>query len=152
MTITLDETQQEVVAAESDFYASRVRDAETSAAFRDLSKAAASGELQDTQGDPLGSLLSLGLASGRIRALYGAHAELAAGKLFRHTPQGKALREEAQEATDALRVLRDNEIRDLRISARGPGLYSLTLETAGCRIVINLGPTGIDVRSVEVAV
>lgn len=152
MSITLDETQQEVVMAESGFYASRIRDPKVSEAFRDLGKAAATGELRDNQADPLGSLLSLSLASGRIRALYGTHAELAAGKLFRHTPPGKSLQQESSEANKALRVLRGGEIRDLRISAKGPGLFSLTLEISGCRIVLNLGSSGIDVRSVEVAV
>lgn len=152
MPITLDEEQQEVVIAEAKHFARRILNPKAKEIYNQLYQSAQEGQMQDTQTGSLGEILSLGLISGRIRSRYGAHAERAAAKLFRRTPQGEDLQEQFRDTNSALKMLEGNSIHQLRLSARGPGLYSLVIDTSEHRLVISLGPDGVDVRSLEISV
>ncbi len=152
MPISLDEEQQEVVTAEAKHFARRVLNPKAKAVYNQIYQSAQAGQMEDTQAGSLGEILSLGLISGRIRSRYGAHAEKAAATLFRRTPQGKDLQEQFREINGALKMLEGNTIHQLRLSARGPGLYSFVIDTSDYRLVISLGPDGVDVRSLEISV
>ncbi len=152
MSITLDETQQALLTAEASHFAEATQSAELQQTYRALQTSASKGEVPAELLEPLGGLLDLGLATGRIRALHGAHHELAAGKLFRRTPQGQALQEAVSQANNGLEALEGHVLEQLSISARGPGHYTLTIRTALCRLVLQLGAGGVEVRSVEFSV
>lgn len=151
MPATLTEAEQELIAAEAAYFSQCVPNPVARKTYKRLGAAAASGRLEDDLLPALGGLLELGFTSGRIRAVYGAHAEMTASGLFRRTPQGEALHRQFQDANNALAALKGQEVESITLTARGPGLYTLTIQTRDFRLVAALSHAGIDVRSVEVA-
>jgi len=150
--ITLSEGQRELVAIEAEHIANKAASEESKATFSRLASAAAAGKLPEELSSALGELLALGLASGRIRAVHGPHGELDAVNLYRRTPQGKAYHAQFDDVNAMFRAFKDQRIHQVSLSARGPGMFSLTLETEAARVVVSLTQSGVDVRSVEVAV
>ena len=150
--LKLTPPEREVVAAEAAHFAARLSQVEARQAYERLQEAAAgSGQVEEELVAALEELLGLGLATGRIRAVYGAHGEMAASSIFRRTPRGKALQQQCDEANQALRTFAGRPLEGLSISARGPGLYLLTVEIAGARAVIQLDKDGVHLRSMEFA-
>ena len=70
--------------------------------------------------ETLERILELGLQTGRIRALYGPGGEQAALRLYRRLPSGTALRQSADEVSEALSALRGRELESVSLSALGP--------------------------------
>ena len=150
--IQLTEPEREVIALEAAHFASRMSEPQARQAYERLREAARSGGQVDEELVPaLEGLLGWGLATGRIRAVYGAHAEMAASSAFQRTPAGAALQQQCDEANRALRTFLDRPLQGLSISARGPGLYLLAVEVEGSRAVLQLDRDGIHVRSLEFA-
>lgn len=150
--LRLTEPERELVAAEAAHFASRVSDPQARQAYERLQQAASSGGQVDQElVGALEGLLALGLTTGRIRAVYGAHGEMAATAAFQRTPGGRALQRQCEEANQALRTFVGRPLQALSISARGPGLYLLTVEVEGSRAVLQLDKNGVQVRSVEFA-
>lgn len=152
MTFALNEAQRELVVVESSHVAHAVKDPVVLEPYRRLQEEAYGGRLSDDSVAALGAVLGAGLGSGRIRAVHGAHGEMEATKLFARTPQGKALADQFDAVNQMLKALSGNEIEKITITARGPGMYTLTIETDEARVVTALTGSGVDVRSVEVAV
>jgi len=150
--ITLSEAQAEIVAQEAEHIARSAGSGDVRAIYGRLADAAKSGELPEELAPALGELLTLGLVSGRIRGVHGPHGELEAAGLYRRTPQGKAFHAQFDEVNAMFAALAGQRIRSLSLSARGPGLFTLTVETDEARVTANLFRDGVDVRSVEVAI
>ncbi|MGH9338044.1 MAG: hypothetical protein ACRD1R_00260 [Acidobacteriota bacterium] len=151
MPLQLQDAEQELIAAEAEYFASRVNNPAAQAAYSRLQQAALEGSLEDDLLEVLGGLLEIGLSSGRIRSVHSAHGEMAAASLFRRTPQGRALQFQFTEANQAFAALQGQTIESVSFSAQGPGLYTLTVKTGEARVVTQLKPSGIEVRSVEVS-
>ena len=150
--LQLTEPERELVAAEAAHFASRVSEPQARQAYQRLQQAANfGGQVEEELVPALEGLLALGLATGRIRAVYGAHGEMAATAAFQRTPGGRALQRQCDEANQALRTFVGRPLEGLSISARGPGLYVLTVEAAGSRAVLQLDKDGVHVRSMEFA-
>lgn len=150
--IKLGEEEQDLLFQEAGYFSGRVQNPVAQASYRRMQQEAAQGELSEDLLEPLGELLKVGLTNGRIRSVHGAHAEMAATNLFRRTPQGKALHEGVAQVNAALRSLEGRRLESVSVSARGPGLYSLTVATDEARFVLAFTPQGVEVRSVEVNV
>lgn len=148
--IRLDEEERDLLFQEAGYFSGRVQHPGAQASYRRMQQEAAEGELSEELLEALGELLKVGLTNGRIRTVHGAHAEMAASRLFRRTPQGRALHEGIGQVNEALRALEGQRLESLSISARGPGLYSLTVATNEARLLIAFTPQGVEVRSIEV--
>jgi len=149
--IKLTEGQRELIVEEAGRFAAQVQNPAAREAYRRLREEAENGAVPEELLEALGSLLRIGLGSGRIRALHGAHAEMEATSLFQKTPQGKELNAQFDAANEMFKALEGQELRKITLSARGPGMYTLTVETSEAKITTALTEAGVDVRSVEVA-
>ncbi|HEY8488593.1 MAG TPA: hypothetical protein VIL38_05920 [Thermaerobacter sp.] len=116
-----------------------------------LAEAAAEGTVPDDLLPALGELLHLVLASGRIAARYGPREEQALGEVYRRTPPGRRLEEQLAQVNGACQGLEGLPLEALRLTAAGPGRYRLAVEAGGRRLVLDLGPGGAAVRSLELA-
>jgi hypothetical protein len=92
------------------------------------------------------------LQSGRLRRFYGADGELALSRLFRRTPAGARLSASAEAVTGALTALRGQVIEDIKVSAVGPGTYSISVDTDRCQITLRVDRAGVDVENLAVGV
>lgn len=119
-------------------------------AFQSLRDAAEAGTLEPEHLPALEAMLRAGLESGRLRALHSAHGEMAALRLYRRTPAGRALHTAAAAVTEALQALSGAHLDRIAVEAAGPSAHTLTLETDRGRILLRLDPTGARIQSVEV--
>ena len=146
----LTEPERELVAQEARQFASRLDEGPARETYRRLEQAAAeTGQVDGELVQALEGLLGLGLSTGRIRALYGAHAEMAAAAAFRRTPAGRRLQQGCDEANRGLGALAGRVLYGLSVQARGPGIYLVSVEVAGARAVLQLDRDGVQLRSVE---
>ena len=115
-----------------------------------LAAAFADGEVEDELIPPLERLLDLGLRTGRVRRVHGPHAESAVARVFHATPAGQTLAAALTEVNAALTALRGQPLDRLAFAARGPGSYTLSIETPAAGLTLELGPGGVAVRDVSV--
>jgi hypothetical protein len=108
------------------------------------------GDLAERSVGWLERLVEVGLESGRIRSLHGAHAEMAAGRLFQRTPRGAALRETLAATNEALAALGGSQLQQVSFTLRAPGTYTLGLDTDRCRATLVIDRHGVHVHSLEV--
>ncbi|MCA1595624.1 MAG: hypothetical protein LC772_04265 [Chloroflexi bacterium] len=120
--------------------------------FARLQAAAAAGEVPQDLQESLQSLLEVGLESGRIRHLHGAHAEMAAVRLYGRLPRGRSYRESVAAANEALATLEGHPIATASFQARGPASCTFTIDAGARRITISIRRTGLAVESVEAVV
>ena len=94
--------------------------------------------------DALAELLELGLATGRVRAVYGPEGEQAALALFRRLPLGRELTEiDPRAERGARRRSRARRSRRVAVNAVGPGEYGVThLDRRTTRSCSALGRAG----------
>jgi hypothetical protein len=118
--------------------------------YDELLAEVSAGEVGEASVGVLERFLEVGLETGRIRKRHGAHAEMAAVRLFQRTPRGAALRDAVAATNEALEALRGARIEELAFSLRGPGALTLTLETDRCRATLQLDRDGPRVQSLEV--
>jgi hypothetical protein len=144
------EDEQQVMLAEIDAVAAQLQSAEARAAYAELRAAAEAGEVPDELLPPLERLVEIGLETGRIRQIHSAHGEMAASRLFQRTPRGRALKETCDRANEALQSLEGQTVESLAFAPRGPGGFSLSLETDQARITVHIDREGVQVRSVEI--
>jgi len=120
--------------------------------YEALSDAVAGGSVPHEQTDTLQRMLEVGLESGRIRSVYGAHSEMAAARLYFRLPRGRALKGSVEAANEALAVLRDHPLTEASIQVRGPGSYLLQIDTGNRRVTLSLSRSGVSIENVEAVV
>jgi hypothetical protein len=141
---------QEVALGEAQAVLSHVLDPERRGRLGDLIAAVQDGELGDDEAQALEELLSLGLETGRIRAVYGPEGEQAALTTFRRLPGGRELVDSAAEVTEALSALEGRTLEDVKVQFTGPGSYVLTLSVDGLELSVRLDRAGARIHSVGV--
>ncbi|HET8622442.1 MAG TPA: hypothetical protein VFM14_02665 [Gemmatimonadales bacterium] len=150
MTVKVDDDAREVLTME----AAAVRDTIADPAARDtylaLAAAVADGEVDDTLVPSLERLLDLGLRTGRVRHVHGPHAEAAVTRVFDATPAGQSLASALAQVNHALGALRGQPLDRLRFAARGPGRFTLAIETPAAGLTLDIGPAGVAVKDVSV--
>ena len=110
-----------------------------------------SGEaLSERQAEELDRIVSLGLQTGRIRALYGPSGEQAALRTYRKLPGGHELSATAKEVNEALASLAGRSLDQISISALGPGAFAISLVAGGAELSIRLDRQGARLASVGV--
>jgi hypothetical protein len=132
----------EVCRAEAQAVLSMVQDERRRGRLADVVAAVDGGEVEGPDADALAELLELGLATGRVRAIYGPEGEQAALALFRRLPLGKELTQSARDLNEALGALEGRTIDKVSVSAVGPGEYGVTISTEDYEIVLRLGRAG----------
>jgi hypothetical protein len=132
----------EVARAEAQAVLALVADERRRGRLADLVAAVEDGEVDGADADALAELLELGLASGRVRAVYGPEGEQAALALFRRLPLGRELSESARELNKALGALEGRTIDRISVNAVGPGEYGVTISTEDYEVVLRLGRAG----------
>jgi hypothetical protein len=150
--LRLDALQRDALAAPLGAFAAAARDPETRAAWQDLAAAVTAMEVPEPLLERLGAIVEAALASGQARREGGAGAELALRALFIKTPRGRAAADSVAALNAALAALGGQPLSAASAALRGPGVYSLTLETSRLRLVIGFGPGGVRVESAEVEV
>jgi hypothetical protein len=108
----------------------------------DVVAAVEGGEVEGDDADALAELLELGLATGRVRAVYGPEGEQAALALFRRLPLGKELTASARDLNEALGALEGRTIDRISVNVVGPGEYGVTISTEDYEVVLRLGRAG----------
>ena len=104
----------EVARAEAQAVLAMVQDETRRGRLADVVAAVDDGEVEGDDADALAELLELGLATGRVRAVYGPEGEQAALALFRRLPLGKELTESARDLNEALGALEGRTIDESR--------------------------------------
>jgi hypothetical protein len=132
----------EVARAEAQAVLSMVQDETRRGRLADVVAAVDGGEVAGDDADALAELLELGLATGRVRAVYGPEGEQAALALFRRLPLGKELTASARDLNEALGALEGRTIDRISVNAVGPGEYGVTISTEDYEVVLRLGRAG----------
>jgi hypothetical protein len=132
----------EVARAEAQAVLAMVQDETRRGRLADVVAAVEGGEVDGDDADALAELLELGLATGRVRALYGPEGEQAALALFRRLPLGRELTGSARDLNQALGALEGRTIDRISVNAVGPGEYGVTISTEDYEVVLRLGRAG----------
>jgi len=143
-------TAAEVALGEAQAVLAHVRDPERRGRLADLVAAVQDGELATDEAAVLEELLEVGLASGRIRGVYGPDGEQAALATYRRLPGGRGLAESAAEVSDALSSLAGRTLDEVKVQAAGPGTYLVTLAVEGLELSVRLDRAGARVHTVGV--
>ncbi len=138
----------EVARAEAQAVLAVVQDEARRGRLADVVAAIDDGEVEGADAEALAELLELGLATGRVRAVYGPEGEQAALGLFRRLPLGRELAETTRGVNEALEALAGRTIERIAVSAVGPGEYGVSISTEGFEIALRLGKAGARVQSI----
>ena len=150
LEIRLSEPEAELALAEVRAVLAAAGSDEYRAQLDELVEGIESGVLDERQALVLEPIVELALQAGRIRAIYGPPGETAALRLYRKLPRGNALRQSAEEVSDALTSLAGHRLEGATLTAIGPGAYTLSLATEEGRLTIKLDRQGARVTSIEV--
>jgi hypothetical protein len=146
--VRLTDEAREVALAEAQAVLAMVHDETRRDRLAALVADVNEGEVDGASADALEELLELGLATGRLRALYGPGGEQAALLAFRKLPRGAELAAGAREVTEALQALEGKRIDSLSLSNVGPGAYVLSLGADGLDLSIRVDRQGARIHSV----
>jgi hypothetical protein len=148
--VRLSEEAREVALAEAQAVLAMVHDETRRDRLAALVADVDEGEVDGASADALEELLELGLATGRLRALYGPGGEQAALLAFRKLPRGAELAAGAREVTEALQALEGKRIDAVSLSNVGPGAYVLSLGADGLDLSIRVDRQGARIHSVGI--
>ncbi|MBV9328753.1 MAG: hypothetical protein JO352_34005 [Chloroflexi bacterium] len=139
----LETAEADVLGVESAAFARALPDPAARIRYEQLAAAAASGEVPDDLMAPLETMLELLFNTGRVanRAVLQS--------VFGRTRRGRHLASAAREVNRALRTLRGQTVAELRLSAVGPSLQSLVIETDRCRLTLDIDRDGARIASLE---
>lgn len=150
--IRLREDEQALVEEECSLLLSQPLAPQASRLYETLLNAVRESEVPVELEGALQSLLEVGMESGRIRSVHGAHAEMAATRLYARLPRGKIYSQSVSAANEALKTLEGQPIVEASFQTAGPGSCKLIVDTGNCRILIRIKRSGLSVESVEAVV
>jgi len=139
--------ERELLLEETDALIESVREPRR-ARYRELRKALASNPLADESVGALEDLLSLELRSGRVRKIHGPMAETTFLRLYQKTPSGSALQDSTAQVNRALAALQGQTLEGIAFAPKGPGVFTLDLETSEYRVHLEIREDGIWVKEV----
>ena len=120
-------------------------DASVRARYERLSLAAAAGAVPDDLVAALETMLELLFETGRVSNRGVLQS------IFGRTPRGRSQSAAVRKVNRALETLRGQEVRNVRLSSSGPSQRSLSIETDGCRLVLDFSRGGATITTLEVA-
>ena len=140
----------EVALGEAQAVLAAVQSPGRRARLADLVAAVQDGELGDDEAQALEELIELGLATGRIRSVYGPEGEQAALKTYRRLPGGRELADGARDVTGALAALEGKTLERVSVQAAGPGAFVVSIGVEGLELTVKLDRAGARIHSVGV--
>lgn len=147
--ISLDEDEQELIQLELDALGP-VRSPQRKRAYEALGDGVDEGSVPADLVPLLERLVAVSLESGRARKHYLAEGEKLLTRLFRRTPSGKQLTESLKGVNQALDVLDDRTITDVKVSLRTLGHFRIVLETEDVRLTLSVRSSSVVVESLAV--
>lgn len=148
--VALNEEAREVALAETQAVLALVQDERRRERLAELVAHVGEGRVSGSSAEALEEILELGLATGRLRALYGPGGEQAALLTFRKLPRGAELAAGAREVTKALKALEGRRIDSISLVNAGPGAYVLSLAADGLELSVRVDRQGARLHSVGV--
>ena len=148
--LILDDLQRQVVLQQIALFAQANPDPQAQQDYVALADAVARLEVPAAMVPRLTAILEVSLSGERIRRTAGPAAHLALLALFQKTARGKELAAQLSALNAALAQLKDQQISELSAAQRGPGIYTLTVATQACRMVIRFEPDGVRVETLDV--
>src|SRR5262249_21041407 len=148
--LALDDLQRQVVLQQIALFARANPDPQAQQDYLALADAVGRLEVPAAMVPRLTAILEVSLSGERIRRTSGPAAHLALMALFQKTPRGKELAAQLSALNAALAQLKDQQIGELTAAQRGPGIYTLTVATQACRMVIRFEADGVRVESLDV--
>ncbi|MDQ2730946.1 MAG: hypothetical protein M3Y56_04750, partial [Armatimonadota bacterium] len=142
-TIRLREDEQALVEEECALLLSQSLAPQAAQLYQTLLIAVQESEVPQELEEALQALLEVGMESGRIRAVHGAHAEMAATRLYARLPRGKVYTQSVTSANEALKSLEGQPLVDATFQAAGPGSCKLIVDTGSRRITIRIKRGGL---------
>jgi hypothetical protein len=152
MPIPLNPELQELLLEEIRAFSEAARDEQTRTDLQALASAVQTGDLPDDALDAVGTILEVGLQTGRVRKMHRASGEQALLRLFAKTPAGIAQAQTLADLNKALVELEGQTIESVRVLARTPGVYLLSIGTDDCEMTLRFGPDGAGVEAVALGV
>jgi len=149
--LKLDALQRDILLPQIQAFIEATPDEKARAVYEALQQAVEASEVPSDLLARLGAIVEVALQSGRIRKLFGPGAELALSSLFQKTPRGREITASIRELNTALAKLKGDAVEEISATLRAPGSYAITVKTSSCQLVIHLGPQGVRVESLEVA-
>ena len=150
--LRLSSVEQELVGAEVRAFGLLQRDPAARERHEGLAEQVELGHVPEDRLEELAVILEIGLQSGRFRRVYGPDGEQAISGLFRRTPRGREVAAGVAAVTEALQSLRGQIIDDVRVTALGPGAYSLLLDTRQAQVTVRLDRGGARVESLALGI
>jgi hypothetical protein len=143
-SLQLEDGESELVAREAAAFAQALPEPAARARYDRLAVAVASGSVPDDLVGALETMLEILFDTGRVsnRAVLQS--------VFSRTPRGRVQSAGVRDLNRALESLRGQTLRDLRLSSAGPGRHSLSVETDGCRVVIEFARDGPTINNLEI--
>lgn len=140
----------EVALGEAQAVLAFVQDKKRRGRLADLVAAVQEGELGEDEAQALEELIELGLATGRIRSVYGPEGEQAALKTYRRLPGGRELADGAREVSSALEALEGRTVERVSVQSSGPGAFLVSVAVDGLELSVKLDRAGARIHSVGV--
>lgn len=147
--LKLDELQRDLLFSLIGDFVVAAPQAAGREAYLALEAAVAKMEVPPDLVPSIGAIAEVALSTGRVRSTFGPAAELSLLALFRKTPRGEAIARSLYELNRALAKLRDQPLAEIGAALRKPGVYTLTIGSGECRIVVRFDHDGAAVESVE---
>lgn len=140
--------ERELLLEEANAVIEQVREPQRSryVALRD---ALSENTLADESVDTLENLLRLELRTGRARKIHGPMAESTLLRLFSKTPTGSELQKSTSQVNNALATLEGQTLEKISFAPKGPGVFTLDLETSEYQIHLEIREEGIWVKQIE---
>jgi hypothetical protein len=148
--LALDTLQRDILIAQVDAFLGATSDPQARKTYADLKSAIELQEVPAALQARLGAIVEVALSSGRVRKLFGPGAEIALNTLFTKTPRGREIAQSVTAVNEAMKQLAGASIEHIAATVRRPGIYTLTISTAQCQIVLRFEPGGVAVDSLEV--
>ncbi len=147
LIMELNKNERELLAEEAEALIEQVREPQRGK-YVALREALKQSPFPDELAPTLESLLTLELRTGRARKMHGPMAESALVRLYGRTPTGTELSKNAGQVNKALAALEGQTIEQIAFTPKGPGAYSLELETSEYRVQLEIREEGIWVKEV----
>lgn len=139
--------ERELLLEETDALLEQVREPQR-ARYVGLREALETNEWAGDAENALEALLALELKTGRVRKIHGPMAESAFLRLYQKTPNGSELQKSTTQVNHALAALRGQTLEQIAFAPKGPGVYSLDLDTEEYHVHLEIRDEGIWLREV----
>ncbi len=139
--------ERELLLEETNALIETVREPQR-ARYADLRDALETNSVADENVGALENLLALELRTGRARKIHGPMVESTFLRLYQKTPTGSELQESTTQVNNALAALQGQTLEHIAFAPKGPGRFTLDLETTEYRVHLEIREEGIWLKEV----